>query len=255
MSEIVIDGLKIQYVDVGEGRPVLLLHGWLANKESMAPIYNQLSRDFRCIALDFPGMGGSEEQKTPWGCDDYADFVEAFMQKLDIKNPIGIGHSNGGRVLLKMASRKEGLFSKLLLIDAAGIRPKHSAKWYVKVYVAKAAKAVLGLPLINKTGLLEKMQNLVGSADYRNSSEILKKTMSRLIEEDLTDQISSISVPTLLVWGEKDTATPLSDAYVMEEKISNAGVAVIPGAGHFSYLDGAAQFAAIMDVYFKEDKK
>ena len=254
MKEVVINGLKIKYVDVGEGKPVLILHGWLANKETMAPIYKHLENDFRCVALDFPGMGGSQEQNEPWDNDAYADFVEAFMEAVGIKNPIAIGHSHGGRVLLKMASRKDGIFSKLLLIDAAGIKPKHSVLWYVRVYAAKIVKAVLCLPLINKTGLLEKFQNHVGSSDYRNSSEMLKKTMSKLLAEDLTEQIKSISVPTLLVWGEKDTATPLSDAYVMEEKIPGAGVAVIPGAGHFSFLEGAMQFNRIMDVYFKEDK-
>lgn len=253
MKEIIIKGLKIKYVDVGEGKPVLILHGWLANKEIMAPIYNHLANRFRCVALDFPGMGDSQEQSEPWNNDDYADFVEAFMEAVGIEKPIGIGHSHGGRVLLKMASRKDGLFSKLLLIDAAGIKPKHSISWYVKVYAAKTAKAVLSLPLINKTGLLEILEKHAGSEDYRNSSEILKKTMSKLLAEDLTEQISTISVPTLLVWGEMDTATPLSDAYVMEKKIPNAGVARIPGAGHFSFLDGAAQFNSIMDVYFKED--
>ena len=108
--------------------------------------------------------------------------------------------------------------------------------------------------LTDKMGLYERFQNRVGSSDYRNSSEMLRKTMSKLLAEDLTEQIKSISVPTLLVWGENDTATPLSDAYVMEEKIPGAGVAIIPGAGHFSYLEGAMQFNRIMDVYFKEDK-
>ena len=99
---IIIDGLDIQYTEVGTGIPVLLLHGWGSSFDVYKGIMDTLCGRCRLVAVNFPGCGGSETMKTPWTLDNYCDFVLKFMKKVDLHDPIMIGHSHGGRVTLKM---------------------------------------------------------------------------------------------------------------------------------------------------------
>ncbi|MDP4132990.1 MAG: alpha/beta hydrolase [Bacillota bacterium] len=248
MKEAKIKGLKICYLDEGEGETVLLLHGWGACKESLSPIYNYLKQNFRIVALDLPGFGKSDEPSEPWDVSDYVDFLKEFMSYTGLNNPYALGHSNGGRILIKAAAK--GMpFKKLILVDSAGIKPVHKPIYYIKVYTYKAAKKVLSLPLINKTGVLEALQSKAGSQDYKNSSPIMKATMSKLLNEDLTDELKNVKAETLLIWGENDTATPLSDGQKMEKEIKGSGLVVLKGAGHFSYLDCFDKFIPVVDYF------
>lgn len=235
MKEANIGGLKICYNDEGEGKCVLLLHGWGANKESLNPVFNSLKTTFRVICPDLPGFGESDEPETPWSAKDYADFLKDFIKVLDIEPFAALGHSNGGRILIKASDN----FSpeKLILMDSAGIKKKHGPIYYTKVYSYKLGKKILKLPLLNKTGLYESFVKNAGSDDYKNSSPVMRATMSKLLSEDLTHMLPGIKSETLLIWGTLDTATPISDGRKMEKLIKGSGLVEITGGGHFSYLD------------------
>jgi len=101
----------------------------------------------------------------------------------------------------------------------------------------------------------ERVLGKFGSSDYKNSPEILRKTMSIIINEDQTELLKNIKASTLLLWGENDTDTPISDAKIMEENIKDASLIEIKGAGHFSYLDRLNQCLLILDEFLKNDKK
>ena len=90
-----------------------------------------------------------------------------------------------------------------------------------------------------------------GSADYRNASEIMKKCLVMTVNEDLTHLLPGIKHDTLLIWGDLDTATPISDAKKMEELIPSAGLVILEGTSHFSFLEKPAQFTGVMRAYFK----
>ena len=125
--EITIDGRKVRYIDEGEGPEVLLLHGWAAPAETYRLIIDHLKSRCRVVAPDLPGFGGSEEPGAPWSADDYADFVLRFAQAAKLSSPVLIGHSNGGRIIIKLMNR-EGLpfaVPKIVLMDSAGIKAKH----------------------------------------------------------------------------------------------------------------------------------
>ena len=143
--EIEINGINVSYDDEGEGKCVLLLHGWGANKESLSPIFNTVKKSFRAVAPDMPGCGKTGEPEKPWCAADYAEFIRAFIEKTKIRPFAAIGHSNGGRVLIKMS---EGAFcpEKLILVDSAGLKPHRGASYYIKVYTYKLGKKILSLP-------------------------------------------------------------------------------------------------------------
>jgi pimeloyl-ACP methyl ester carboxylesterase len=244
--EIKIDGRRVRYIDEGQGTEVLLLHGWGAPAQTYRLIIDHLSTRCRVIAPDLPGFGGSEEPEQPWTVDDYVDFVIKFANTLKLRSPVLIGHSYGGRIIIKLMNRSDLSFTvpKIILIDSAGIKPKRGLKYYIKVYSYKAAKYLL-------PPLAEKMRRRTGSSDYRNASPVMRGTMILSINEDLAPLLHGIKVPTLLIWGENDTATPLSDGKTMEKLIPDAGLVVLKDAGHFCFADHWGQFSRVLDAFIK----
>lgn len=248
-----IDGLNIEYTDVGSGIPVLLLHGWGASFDTYKGVISALSERCRLVALNFPGCGNSDTMENPWTLDDYCDLVLKFMKELNLENPIFIGHSHGGRVTLKMAATSMINPPKIVLLDSAGLIPKKTFKQKFRAKSFKSIKRFLTLPIIKNYSqpLLEKARNHYGSADYNAAPEVLRKTLVSLVNTDLRDIISNIKCPTLLIWGENDTATPLSDAKIIESLIPDCGLCVIKGTGHFSFCERPYEAHAILNSFIK----
>ncbi len=246
--KITAHGVGVNYAASGTGPPVLLLHGWGANAESFAAVQAFLTRRFSAYALDLPGFGSSDEPPDTWVLDDYAQTVEEFAGQLGLRDAVVIGHSFGGRVAIKLGARKHLAITKMVLVDSAGIRPRRPVSYYVRVYAYKAIKGALQLPLLRGPGRnwLEAYRRRAGSSDYRSASPAMRQVMVRVINEDLTSLLPSLACPVLLVWGEKDTATPLADAKVMERLIPDAGLVVFKGAGHWSYVERGREFQRVL---------
>ncbi len=256
--EVTVNGLKVEYLDSGSDKPtVLFLHGWGAPVSSYRVLTDYLAQHFRVVAPDLPGFGGSEEPPAAWCVDDYADFILDFAQALALREVILMCHSFGGRISIKLLARDTLPFTvkKAVFIDAAGIRPKRGAKYYFKVYSFKLMKKLAGVTLIAKVcpSLVERVKKRSGSADYRNASERMRQVMVRCIEEDLTALLPAIRVSTLLIWGELDTATPLSDGQKMEKAIPDAGLVTLKGAGHFSFAERWGQCSRVLDSFLGGD--
>lgn len=233
-------GLKTEYIERGEGDIVLMLHGWGSRAELFDGLIGLCSHRYRVLSPDMPGFGGTEEPKEPWGVSKYADFILEFLKPYAPKSVILLGHSFGGRVILKLTERELPFeIKKIILVDSAGIKPKKSLKQKLSLICYKTGKGVLSLPPIKAAfpEALEKMRKKRGSADYNSATPIMRQTLVRVVNEDLKYTLSGIKAPTLLIWGTADTATPLKDAELMEKLIPDAGLVKVTGAGHYSFLE------------------
>ena len=220
-----LEGLNLHYTDSEKGeKTVVMMHGWGCNHTTLASIERvALSCGYRVINVDFPGFGDSQEPNDVWGVEEYTRQIEALTKELGIKTPIMLGHSFGGRVGILYASRNQ--VEKLILVDAAGIKPKRSLKYYWKVYSFKAIKRLMYLFLGKETAEkhLDARRAKAGSSDYANASPMMRRILSKVVNEDLTDKLQHIKAPTLLIWGENDSATPLYDAKKMERLFPEIG--------------------------------
>ena len=248
-----IRGTQLFYTVEGEGMPVILMHGWGCNHSTLKSIEAQLTPGFKVYNVDFPGFGGSNEPSAVWGVEEYTSLIEEFARQEHIESPILLGHSFGGRVGILFASRNK--VHKLILVDAAGVKPRRSLRYYYKVYSYKAIKHALLFFLGKKRGetALNSYRAKVGSSDYSNASPMMRAILSKVVNEDLKSVMPKIACPTLLIWGANDTATPLADAKIMEKLSPDAGLVSFDGVGHYSFLENPYQFAAVLKSFLSKD--
>jgi pimeloyl-ACP methyl ester carboxylesterase len=168
------DGIEINITKQGKGEPVFLLHGWGCTGEIFKNINEVLSPAYTTYSFDFPGFGASEEPTTVWGVEEYTRMVEQFAKENKIECPALIGHSFGGRVSIVYASRNE--VSRVVLVDAAGVKPKRPLKYYWKVYTFKTMKWLCNtfLPKAKAQAIIERRRKGAGSSDYNNASPMMR---------------------------------------------------------------------------------
>ncbi len=252
--ELMIQGQSLHYYEAGQGYPIVLLHGWGANSQAFTGIIQHLQKSFTVYALDLPGFGQSPAPADIWGTEEYAKCVAEFMKQKGIEKPILLGHSFGGRLCLHLGSWD--IPRKIILVDAAGLKPKRSWQYYIKVYSYKMAKRLFMLPVLKnyRQVVLDRFTKNTGSSDYQAAQGVMRPIFVKVVNEDLIDLLPKIKAPTLLIWGDQDQETPLSFARTMEKKIPDAGLVVFPGAGHFSYLDRPNDFAVIINDFLKQER-
>ena len=177
------------------------------------------------IAPDLPGFGKTKEPPDSWNLGSYVDFVIRFIESFGAKRVILLGHSFGGRILIKMASRTALPFTidKMILTGSAGILPKRSAGYYVRTRLYKMGKSFLGCAPVRKVfpNALPNLQKKMGSSDYAAASPVMRSVFVRVVNEDLA---------------------PL---------LPDAGLAKIAGAGHYAWLAQPHIFASILKSYLK----
>lgn len=251
--KVKIHNLNINYIKEGNGKAVLILPGWGTTIETYRTLINSIATYSTVYCLDMPGFGQSEEPASSWDVDDYVSFIVDFIKEQNIKELDLIGHSNGGRIIIKLMNQKNLDFNvnKIILIGSAGIVHKKTFSQIFRVKTYKFCKKVAELKPIHSLfpTLIDKVKNHFGSADYKNASPIMRQTMVKLINTDLREFLPNIKAPTLLIWGANDTATPISDAELMEKLIPDAGLVRIENCSHYVFLEQAAYVNKIIYTF------
>lgn len=241
--KININNVNVNYIQYGEGKDVLLLHGWGQNIQMMKPIGDNLCSNHRITIIDFPGFGESDEPSTPWSIDDYSLLIENLVRELNIRKPIVMGHSFGGRVAIHFSANNP--IEKLVLFGSPCIR--ENKKLPLSTRILKKLKT---LPGMDKLG--EEMKKYIGSRDYKAASPIMRQTLVNVINEDLSSYARKIEEPTLLIWGEADTEAPVDDARELEKIMIDAALIILPGT-HYAYLENLGQVINILNSFLKEN--
>lgn len=250
---------EIFYEKTGEGKPLVILHGWGSSKRVMMPVAQNLSHLRTSYVLDLPGFGDSPEPSCSWSIDDYADAVQAFIESLDEDKVDVLVHSFGGRIILKLCARDFGKahINKVIITGGAGMKPRRSMKYYIRKYTAKILKA----PFMILPGTLREkalgwlrstsLWKSLGSSDYSKLSGVMRETFVKSVTEYLESSLPDIPHEVLLLWGRNDEATPVYQGKRIENGIENAALVIIEDAGHYAFLDKPKQFARIAEAFLK----
>ena len=236
---IKVKNVNVNYIQYGEGKDIVLLHGWGQNIEMMKPIGDNFCDRFRITIIDFPGFGKSEEPDYDWSISDYSLMLEELIKKLDIKKPIVMGHSFGGRVAIRYSANNP--IEKLVLFGSPCIRIQEKLPLYVVVL-----KKLKQLPGLNSFG--EYMKKYIGSRDYKAASPLMRKVLVNTVNEDLSSYARNIEEPTLLIWGDRDTEAPLNDARQLEKIMIDAALIILPGS-HYAYLENLGRVVTILNNF------
>ncbi len=247
-------------------KPVLVcLHGWGGSKESFTELREALKDlDIDILTPDLPGFGAEPEPSNPWTVDDYADWVESWIEqqlgeqktrdpKLMFSNLLVLGHSHGGRIAIKLATRKSLPIKHLYLCAAAGIRhPRHFKRMFGLV-LAKTGSFFLAIPGLKKLQPIAKklLYRLVRVHDYEKASPIMRDTLIKVTQEDLRSLLTAIDVPTDIFWGTDDGMTPVGDAYIMKNGIRGSRLHLYQGVRHRVHRDKAMDIAVVIKASLK----
>ena len=236
-----IKDVKVNYIDYGEGKnTIVLLHGWGQNIEMMKPVGDRFKKNNRIIIVDLPGFGMSDEPNTIWSLNDYVECIKELLGSLEINNPILIGHSFGGKISLLYASKYK--VEKLVLFGSPF--KQEIKKLSLKTKVLKFLKKV---PVINKLEGFAKKH--IGSTDYRQASEVMRKILVEHVNLDIEEEVKKIKSPTLMVWGTMDQEVPVERAYELEKLIEDAGVVTYEGCSHYAYLERLEQTISVLKSF------
>jgi pimeloyl-ACP methyl ester carboxylesterase len=214
---------------------VLILHGWGSSAKNWQKVKSILeSQGVEVFLPDLPGFGLSPALEKPWSVSDYAQWVFDYCRQQNLSQFFLLGHSFGGGVAVKLASSFPLALKGLILAAPALKRRKGPFYWLVLV-LAKIGGFIFSLPVLSflEPWARKVVYFIIGKHDYyRLEKEAVKKTFKNVVEEDLTGYLPKINAPCLIVWGDKDAATPFQDASLIQQSIKNSRLEVIKEAGH-----------------------
>ena len=237
--------------------PVLFLHGWGCDHSVFDSYTCALKRECSILLVDFPGHGQSDETHTPWCVGDFASQIIALLDELKIDKVRIFAHSFGGRVAIKLGSQHPERVESLVITGGAGIKKQRSRKQKIKQKAYKLCQAALNLlkriPVLTKqiVKIQNDLRNRNSSPDYLKLSDAMKKTFVLVVNEDLTNELSAIQAPTLLLWGSSDTETPLWMGETMRNRIPDSGLVVLENGSHFAFLEQKDRCLAILKNYWQ----
>ena len=252
-SFIEVNGIRVRYVEKGSGKNVILVHGLGGSLESWRNNLEHLSSMFRVVALDLPGFGFSDKpdvEYTPWF---YADFLPKFLSRLGIRKACLVGHSMGGLVALATSIRHPEIVEKLVLVDAAGlddwtakvVREAMGEWWnmerlkrFYEEYVGKPDEKILELrlKLYEDEGLRRA---------YLSALKALEKTIS-------PEEVSKVSAPTLIIWGEGDRLTRPEGGVKLKSTIKGSRLVVFKDVSHTPHADKPEEFNKLVSEFLKD---
>ena len=221
----------------GEGKPVLLLHGYLSSRQSFYYQINALSgAGYRAVAPDFPSFGASAGTDAPWAVGDFAAWLKEFIEEGGYAGADVVAHSFGARVAFKLFSEYPSLADKLLITGGAGLVKPRSPAYMRRIKRYRRVKKLFP----------KYAEKHFGSEEYRTLSPVMKESYKLIVNEDLRGAAAKIKNECLLVYGGEDTTTPpAEEGEIFHSLIAGSRLEIIDG-GHFCFCENYLKFNRLM---------
>src|SRR5437764_6014429 len=254
---------KIHYLEAGRGAPVILLHGSGGDGARWMPTIQGLAPNFRVIAPDQIGWGASDKPMTIYHGGVFAEFLARFMKEIGVPKAALIGQSMGAGVALQMAVKYPQMVERMVLVNGGGFTSPNDPSrasapdWHAR-QIANAGT------LAESREYLEKMyydhslisdelveQNLILRLHSAYTAESVQTANARGLGLLTEEEVRSIKLPTLLVWGANDKLSPPANADKLNAAISGSRNVLIDKAGHYPFIEHPDQFNAAVREFLK----
>lgn len=256
MHSATVFGQRMCYYDVGQGAPLVLLHGMGGDADEWAFCLVALSSTNRVIAPDLLGFGRSDKPCIDYSVEGFVEVLARFLQTLEIERTLLTGSSFGGWIAAAFALRFSERVDKLVLVDAAGLQAgSFELPIDLRVSTRRHMHEVFEYVFYDKSLATEELIELAyqqhlargDSATIRNLFENLGSRRERLDEE-----ISELNVPTLIIWGEQDRMLPASMGRELQQLIKGSRLEVIAECGHLPALEKPAEFIRLLANFLQQ---
>ena len=243
--QVIVNDLAIKYLDEGTGQSLLLVHGWRDKKETFDSLTKHLSKNYRCICVDLPNFGASQDSENTVTIEQYAKFLQAFISKLELNDYIVLGHSMGGQIAIYGTGTKIVSPNALVLVASAGVRSNARIAKQVLKFTSKIIRNFVPNKLKNK------LYKKVGSDYSTQLSPVHKKIIANVLQHDVQQIASQITVPALLVYGQKDVHTPISMGQALHRSMPTSKLVVLPDQDHWLHQSAASDIAVKIRKFLK----
>ena len=241
-----VNDLQMNFQVFGAGPPLVILHGWGDNSSSWQTVAELLASRYQVFVVDLPGFGGSDAPPVAWSVDEYREVIEGFISEMELESPVLMGHSHGGKIACELILH--GLEAKALILVASSGLDLPGFEVRLKIYSFKLAKWLLLRCGSWGQKKLEELRGRVGSRDYQEAGA-LRDTMVKVVNHKLFDTLSNVKVPTLIIWGSKDSTLPMEQAKLFRKLIPASYIRVLWDATHHPHLEQALELSEIVTEF------
>jgi pimeloyl-ACP methyl ester carboxylesterase len=266
--EIEVVGSRVNYVELGEGPPLVLVHGLAGSWQNWLEQIPFLARSHRVIALDLPGFGASPMPRWGISIPAYGRFLRDFCERLEVRSCTLAGNSMGGFIATEVAISDPGRIERLVLVSAAGITWARARRESAVVLgtMGRAATPVAlklelaglrrpGLRQLAFRGVFFNPNGLQRELLWENVIPALRspgyyEAMTSLVGYDIRHRLEEIEEPTLIVWGRNDRVVPVPAALAYQRRIgANAELAIFDHCGHLPQLERPVRFNRLLEEF------
>lgn len=249
-------GSTLAYRDIGEGQPLLLVHGFPFSSAMWEPQISALRTVYRIIVPDLRGFGASELGQPPGSLRPYADDLIALLDHLGLERVALAGLSMGGYIAFEVVRQHANRLSALILADTRAGADTEEGKRGRETNALLAEKdgpAAVGeamLPRLIAANAPDSLRTQIRQIIAANSSAGTAAALrSMAARPDSSDLLAGIRVPTLIIVGAEDQLTPPDQSRLMHAGIPNSQLVEIPGAGHLSILENPVLFNQAIETF------
>lgn len=273
MPHISINGAEIYYQDsapeqndlpITQQKPVLLFaHGLLWGTHLYDKQVDYFKDDYRCIAFDFRGQGKSQVTKVGYDMDTLADDAIALLETLEIKKCHLIGLSMGGFVAQRVALKRSDLLQSLILLDTSAQEESTdkkadyeklltAIKWVgIKQVSKKVMPIMFGKTFLNDKSRKKDYKTWLGYLNQNNKKGAIRATRGVIERDEVLSRLHEIDLPTLVVVGDEDNATPYPKAQKIHFAIKGSKFAVIKGSGHSTPVEQPELLNKVLEEFLQ----
>jgi pimeloyl-ACP methyl ester carboxylesterase len=243
-----VNGIGVHYFTKGEGAPLIILHGGSDGADAWKANIALLAKHYRVFAPNLPGFGLSAEVLSSYKVNDLADFIDQFAANLGLQKFYLMGHSFGGGIAAHYALKYPQKVRKLILVSSLCLGKEIA--WWIRLVSLPGIYNFMGETTLAVYKMIKKAAKFLGPwdvvqpithASVQIGSEIANFTQQTIV---LMEQLPSLLMPTLVLWGEKDPVVPAYQAYEAAALIPDCRVRVFAKCGHSVYRERLNDFSS-----------